>query len=160
MEFENNINELNTMRIVPESNDEIIKFAKTRNPFNHPSVIFRKKDVLAVGGYKDVRNMQDYFLWIDMLLAGYKGYNIQQPLVYMRADSNLFKRRSGKKYVIIQNNLLNYMKDKGFISNKQYIKSKIIRTCSGYAPNWMRKFIFKKILRKKGKIDEVQKKNL
>ena len=147
-EFSKDIDDANLLRKVPEHHDEIIKVAKKRNPFNHPSVIFKKKDVINVGSYKNVRNLQDYFLWVDLIINGYKGYNIQEPLVYMRADENLFKRRSGKKYVKIQVDLLKYMKNKRFINSIEYIKAKIIRTCSGYAPNWLRQFMFKKFLRK------------
>jgi len=148
-EFTENIENINSIRKVPEKNEDIYNFAKSRNPFNHPSVILKKEDVLAVGSYKNVRFLQDYFLWVDLLTAGYKGYNVQKNLVYMRADSNLFKRRSGKKYIKIQIELLDYMKKRKFINNNQYIKSKILRTCSGYAPNWLRRILFNKILRKK-----------
>lgn len=139
---------IDAKRVVPEKNDDIVAFAKQRNPFNHPSVMYRKGDVLAAGNYQDVRYMQDYYLWTHMLIAGFKGYNIQESLVYMRADSNLFKRRSGKLYRGIQLNLFKYMKNQGFISSSQYIKSCILRTGSSMAPNWLRKFMFKKVLRK------------
>lgn len=139
---------INSKRIVPENYFEIVKFAKTRNPFNHPSVMFKKQAVLDSGNYQDVRYMQDYYLWIHMLIDGFKGYNIQQPLVYMRADSNLFKRRSGKLYREIQINLFKYMRDKGFITNSQYVKSCVLRIGSSMAPNWLRQYLFKKVLRK------------
>lgn len=139
---------VNAKRVVPENAGEIAEFAKTRNPFNHPSVMFRKADVLAAGNYQDVRYMQDYYLWTHMLIAGYKGYNIQEPLVWMRADSDLFKRRSGKLYRDIQLNLFRYMKDQGFISNSQYVRSCVLRVGSSMAPNWLRQFLFKKVLRK------------
>ena len=112
---------IKSKRVVPETPEEIEIFAKWRNPFNHPSVMYRKRDVLAAGNYQDVRYLQDYYLWVDMLIAGFKGYNIQEPLVWMRSDDNLFKRRSGKLYIEIQLNLLKYMKDQGFISVFQYI---------------------------------------
>lgn len=139
---------INAKRVVPETADEILTFAKQRNPFNHPSVMYRKADVLAAGNYQDVHYMQDYYLWTHMLIAGFKGYNIQEPLVWMRADSNLFKRRSGKLYRDIQLNLFKYMKDQGFISNGQYVKSCILRVGSSMAPNWLRQFMFKRVLRK------------
>ena len=148
-EFEDDVLNVTTLRKVPETNDEIIKFAKRRSPFNHPSVIYKKDVVLKVGNYKNVRNMQDYFLWIDFLTNGYEGYNIQEPLVHMRADRNLFKRRSGKNYRIIQKQLLKYMKDKKFINSYEYVTSRIIRFCSAIAPNWARSFLYKKALRKK-----------
>ena len=147
-EFEGSPEHVDSMRIVPETSDEILKFAKTRSPFNHPVVMYKKSAVLDSGNYKDVRNMQDYYLWVAMLLKGYKGYNIQEPLLWMREDKNLFKRRSGKKYRIIQQNLLKYMKETGFISKKQYIKSYIVRTLSASAPNWLREIAYKKFLRK------------
>ena len=139
---------VNARRVVPESSQEIIEFAKKRNPFNHPTVMFRRADVLAAGNYQDVRYMQDYYLWVHMLIGGYTGWNIQESLVYMRADSNLFKRRSGKLYRDIQLDLFRYMKEQGFITNVQYLRSCTIRACSSMAPNWLRELAFKKVLRK------------
>lgn len=40
------------------------------------------------------------------------------------------------------------MKQQGFIENGQYIKSCVIRSGSALAPNWLRKFMFEKVLRK------------
>ena len=147
-EFSTTPEVIDAKRVVPETSEEIVAFSKRRNPFNHPSVMYRKKDVLKAGNYSDVRYMQDYYLWIDMLIAGMKGYNIQEPLVCMRADSNLFKRRSGKLYVEIQVNLFKKMYNAGYITYAQYLKSLAIRICSASAPNWLRQFIFKKVLRK------------
>lgn len=138
---------INARRVVPEKPDEIIQFAKKRNPFNHPSVMYRKKAVLNVGNYQDVRYMQDYYLWTHMLIAGFKGYNIQEPLVWMRAGSNLFKRRSGKLYRDIQLKLFKYMREQRFISSSQYVKSCILRIGSSMVPNWLRQFMFKKLMR-------------
>ena len=139
---------IDAKRVVPETNENIVAFSKKRNPFNHPSVMYRKRDVLKAGNYSTVRYMQDYYLWVDMLIAGMEGYNIQEPLVWMRADSNLFKRRSGKLYVEIQVNLFKKMRDAGYITYPQYLKSVTIRICSASAPNWMRQFVFKRVLRK------------
>lgn len=135
-------------RVVPETYEEICEFAKSRNPFNHPSVMYKKADVLAAGNYQDIRYIQDYYLWVHMLITGFKGSNIQEPLVWMRADSNLYKRRSGKLYREIQFNLFKYMKEQGFITKKQYIKSCALRAGSSVAPNGVRQFVFKKVLRK------------
>lgn len=139
---------VDSLRVVPQNNREIVSFSKRRNPFNHPSVMFRKEDVLKAGNYSNVRYMQDYYLWIDMLSAGMQGYNIQEPLVWMRADSNLFKRRSGKLYREIQVNLFKKMKNIGYITYSEYVISVSLRICSASAPNWLRQLIFKKILRK------------
>lgn len=148
-EFVDNPDIICSKRIVPENHEQIVTFSKMRNPFNHPSVMFRKEDVLKVGNYTDVRFMQDYYLWIDMLIAGFKGYNIQDSLVLMRAGNNLYKRRSGVLYIKIQINLFRKMLKAGYISNIQFFKFVLIRICSSLSPNWLRKFIFTNCLRSK-----------
>ena len=135
-------------REVPENYSEIVEFAKFRNPYNHPSVMYRRDAVLKGGNYQTVRYMQDYYLWIHMILAGVEGYNIQEPLVCMRVNSNFFMRKQGSEYRKLQINLFRYMRDQGFITNGQYFKSVSIRTASALSPNWMRGFMFKKVLRK------------
>lgn len=148
-EFSTSIDTIDATRVVPEKHDEIIEFARKRDPFNHPSVMYKKADVLKAGNYSDAMlYMEDYSLWVDMLIQGMKGYNIQEPLVWMRADSNLFKRRSGKMYIQVQLDLFKKMRDVGFISNTQYLKSVVVRGCSSVAPNWLRRFMYKRILRK------------
>lgn len=146
-EFEDSVKNIKFVRKVPETNDEIIKFAKGRNPFNHPSVMFRKGDVLAVGNYQNVRFCQDYFLWVNLLASGYKGYNLQEVLVYMREDEKTFKRRSGKDYFKIQKKLLKMMREKDFLTYPQYLKALTIRFGSAYAPNWLRQALFKRFMR-------------
>ena len=81
-------------------------------------------------------------------MAGYQSYNIQEPLLHMRAGSEMYMRRAGWKYAKTQVRLFKFMRDKGFIGNGQYIKSSVIRTGSAVAPNWLRKFMFEKVLRK------------
>lgn len=147
-EFETTTDKVRNKRVVPETCEEIIAFSKKRNPFNHPSVMYRKSAVMDAGNYEDIRYMQDYYLWISMLIKGYKGWNIQEPLVWMRADSNLFKRRSGKLYMDIQVGLFKRMLKAKYITFPQFCSSVIMRSCSSMAPNWARKYMFKHILRK------------
>lgn len=147
-EFTNDPNIVDTQRILPETNDEIVKFAKKRNPFNHPCVMYKKSAVEDVGSYQDFYLLEDYYLWLRMLMSGYQGYNIQEPLLHMRAGSDMFRRRAGWKYAKSQSELFKFMKDNGFIGNSQYIKSCIVRSGSSIAPNWIRKFMFRTLMRK------------
>lgn len=146
-EFEKSTDDVRSIRKVPETNDEIKQFAKSRNPFNHPTVMFKKDDVLAVGNYQNIRFCQDYFLWIELLANGYKAYNLQDIIVYMREDVNTFKRRSGKEYFGIQKKLLKRMLKLKFITLSRYSKSLIVRFCSAYAPNRLRQKMFKRFMR-------------
>lgn len=97
-EFEDNIDEVLSKRIVPENHEDILRFARRRNPFNHPSVMYKKSDVLSLGGYRDFRRSQDYDLFVRLLNSGFKGYNIQESLLYFRANiANLGRRKSWTK---------------------------------------------------------------
>ena len=147
-EFATDPNTVDAKRVPPETNAEIVEFAKKRNPFNHPCVMYKKSAVEAVGSYQDFYLLEDYFLWPRMLMAGYQGYNIQEPLLHMRAGSDMYLRRAGWKYAKTQAKLFQFMKQHGFIGNGQYIKSCVIRSGSSLAPNWLRKFMFEKVLRK------------
>ena len=148
-EFSDNIEKINSIRMVPEKMSEIKKFIKKRNPFNHPSVMFKKSEVLKAGNYREVKYMQDYFLWVDMISNGAIGYNIQENLVSMRANDNMFKRRSGLEYLKIQKNLLNHMRKKKIINIFEYFIYLSIRSFSSILPNSIRKLIFKTVLRKR-----------
>ena len=147
-EFTTDPNTVDTRRVLPETNAEIVEFAKKRNPFNHPCVMYKKSAVEAVGSYQDFYLLEDYYLWLRMLMAGYQGYNIQEPLLHMRAGSDMYLRRAGWKYAKTQAKLFKFMKQQGFIGEGQYIKSCVIRSGSALAPNGLRKFMFEKVLRK------------
>jgi len=146
-EFITSPDEVYSRRFLPETSEEIVEFAKKRNPFNHPAVMYRKSAVEAAGGYKDFYLLEDYFLWIRMILRGYKGYNIQEPVLWMRAGSDLYKRRSGLEYVKSEKKLFSYLLRKGFISKGEYTSAMISRAAGAMVPNSLRSFLYKRMLR-------------
>lgn len=147
-EFSTSIDIIEARRCLPETHDQIIDFAKKRNPFNHPCVMYKKSSVAAADGYKDFYLLEDYFLWIRMLKRGCVGYNLQLPLLWMRAGSEMYKRRAGLKYAKSQKALFKYMRDCGFISTYRYVVSTFMRFASSIMPNVIRKYTYKKVLRK------------
>lgn len=148
-EFSVSTKETYAKRILPEYHSEILDFAKKRNPFNHPCVMYKKSAVEAAGGYQDCYLLEDYYLWIRMLQKGFIGYNIQQPLLWMRAGSDMYKRRSGIKYAKSQKRLFKYMKESRFISSPQYVYNVLARYVSALIPNNLRAFLYTYILRDK-----------
>ncbi len=99
-EFTTNPNEVISTRKLPETNNDIFTYGKRRCPINHPVVMYRKKAVEAVGGYQTDLFPEDYFLWMKMLKAGSKFYNIQESLLSFRYNPDTVKRRGGWKYAI------------------------------------------------------------
>ena len=43
-------------------------------PFIHPSVMMKTEDILRIGGYPNYKRCEDYALWINLFVQGYKGY--------------------------------------------------------------------------------------
>lgn len=147
-EFTASTSEIEARRVPPETQEEIISFAKKRNPFNHPCVMYKKSAVEAAGGYQDFYLLEDYYLWIRMLQNGGTGYNLQEPLLWMRAGSDMYKRRAGWKYAKSQKALFKYMKDTELISEVQYLKSISTRFLSSLMPNGIREVLFKIFMRR------------
>lgn len=67
-------------------------------PFNHPSVMFRI-DVFDEGFRynSSLMNTQDYYLWVDLLFAGKRFSNINEPLLMFRVNKDFHTRRGLKK---------------------------------------------------------------
>lgn len=69
------------------------------SPICHAPVMMRKECMDAVGGYtvdKKMLRVEDVNLWIKLYAAGYRCYNIQEPLYRMRNDKNALNRRKYK----------------------------------------------------------------
>ncbi|MEZ2686022.1 glycosyltransferase [Proteus vulgaris] len=86
-------------RINPTEHNDIVNYAKKRNPFNHMTVAFRKEVIIAVGGYQHHLFMEDYNLWIRVISAGYKVANLPDVLVKVRAGNSMVSRRKGFEYI-------------------------------------------------------------
>lgn len=148
-EFTDDREKIEVKRVIPETHAEILEFAKKRNPFNHPCIMYKKNDVIAAGDYQDFYLLEDYYLWVRMLLKGFQGYNIQEPLLWMRAGNELYKRRAGWMYAKSQHALFKYMKDNRFIDSRQYTCSLALRVGASLSPNWLRKIMYRLCVRNK-----------
>lgn len=146
-EFATNPSVIDARRAPPEKHEDILKFAKKRNPFNHPCIMYRRSAVEAAGGYQEIYHLEDYYLWVRMLLNGTVGYNLQEPLIWMRAGSKMYKRRAGIKYAGAQVKLFRMFYGMGFVSRGELVQTCILRVCSSLSPNWLRKLVFKWRLR-------------
>lgn len=144
-EFDKDEVESLSVRKVPKDHEDILKFAKARNAINHPAVMYKKSAVDKAGGYKKMLWFEDYYLWARMIMDGARFYNIQEPLVHMRAGYGQLERRGGVKYafkeIIFQRELLKI----GFINKTQFVKNNIIRITARMLPKNFLKSIYKRI---------------
>lgn len=146
-EFCVSTNEITARRILPESSSKIMLFSKHRNPFNHPCVMFKKSEVMAAGGYKDLYLLEDYYLWYRMLQKEVTGYNISEPLLWMRTGPEMYRRRAGKAYALSQYHLFKEMRRSGYITFSQYIMNISTRWIASFVPNRVRMILYNTLLR-------------
>ena len=93
--------------------------------FCHAAVLMKKECMDAVDGYTEDPRMlrvEDVNLWIKLYAAGYRGYNIQEPLYRMRNDQKALNRR---KYIYRVNSV--YVRLQGCkllkLGPKSYLKA-------------------------------------
>ena len=154
IEFTDNIENALAYRKLPESDSEIKKYMRRRNPFGHPSVMFRKSKVLEAGNYRPYYLCEDYDMWIRMSKINSKFYNIQEVLVYMRIGKDFYKRRGGIKYLKSILKFKNEQYKNGFYSFKDYIITAGTSTVICLMPNFIRDIFYKKFLRKGAKSEK------
>lgn len=136
-------------RIVPIEDQDIKSYLKSRCPMNLVTVMYRKSDVLAVGGFMDWYCEEDYYLWIRLALKGYKFHNVVENLVNVRVGKEMYQRRGGWKYFKSEANLQKYMMSNGIISFPRFCYNTLGRFVVQVAmPNKLRGFIFQKLFRK------------
>lgn len=148
-EFITDPSEVTSVRKLPEMPDKVYAYAKKRCPVNHPTVMYRKSEVLAVGGYQTKYFPEDYFLWIKMLMNGCRVYNIQESLLWFRFDPSTFARRGGWKYACDEVATQWNIHRMGFTSVLMFLHNVCIRFTTRIMPNWLRTLVYRTLLRSK-----------
>lgn len=146
-EFNINVGDLNQFRVLPENTEELKKFSKFRNPLNHPTVMFKKNDIIISGSYQDMPLFEDYYLWARVLSKKFHIANISEPLLHFRIGNDMIGRRSGWSYLKKEIVFLSGIKKIGFLSNTDYIISVMIKLPLRLLPKSLLAFLYKKLLR-------------
>ncbi|MBN2057315.1 MAG: glycosyltransferase [Candidatus Saganbacteria bacterium] len=147
-EFDGAETDIYAYRKLPTEPDELRRFAKTRMPVNHVSVLFRKSAILASGSYSTMRGLEDYPLWGRMLVKGYKFANIPEVLVNVRAGREMIDRRGGLKYLVNELAMLREFRRIGLINPMEFMVNLVVRIGLRLVPNRLRRFIYMKAFRR------------
>lgn len=147
-EFVEDISKPTATRKVPCTDAEIKAFAKRRNPFNHPTIMFRKSAVKEAGNYEDCKGFEDYYLWARMLKCGMRGCNLPETLVYMRTSAGMYARRGSLSYAVLGVKARWKIHRIGFSSLTDFLISAGGQVVMSIVPLRMRQFFYGKFLRK------------
>ena len=146
-EFNDNQDEIVSMRKVPITSDEIMTYCKRRNPFNHMTVMFKKKAIVSVGNYQPYLLLEDYYLWYRMVKNRCVMKNIPYVLVYARIGNGMVDKRGGYQYFKREKSLFQKFYYDGYITRAEYIVNLCFRFVGRMTPSWIRKLNYKYILR-------------
>lgn len=147
-EFSGDVDSPNSERVMPETHDEIVRFAKRRAPFVHPAFVVRRSSLEAVGAYRSVPYAEDFDLFIRLLRAGFRGYNLQEPLVAVRVDDDVYRRRGGLGYArdMLSFNALELRE--GWFSPAEFLVRSAANVGVALIPNGARDLVYKRLLRR------------
>jgi hypothetical protein len=147
-EFDTDPNYPIARREVPPTHEGIEQMARFRSPMNHGTVMFNKEAVLHAGNYRAVDRMEDYDLWIRMLIDGATFANIPEVLVKVRAGEEMYGRRGGWEYAReeIRTQIEFYRRE--FTPFPVFLFNIFTRTFLRLIPDTIRREIYQRISRK------------
>ncbi|MCS3856504.1 glycosyltransferase involved in cell wall biosynthesis [Salinibacter ruber] len=146
-EFDEELDEEIDTREVPTDPEDIRQFALRRCPMNEVTVMFRKNAVLNVGGYRGLDKMEDYDLWVRLLVNGSTLANIPEVLVHVRTGEGFSSRRGGFKYAREEiRQQIEFFKW-GFLSFPRFIANVVTRVPLRLVGNSIRDKLYKIIAR-------------
>lgn len=143
--YEDNIDNAIAVKHRPADHDAIVKLAHRRSPVCHAACFMRKRAVIDSGNYLHKQYYEDYHLWVRMILNGYKFYNIQEPLYYVRTSMNQVGRRGGLTYLQNEIKIFKEFWQMGFYSTKDVFVNSMIRAVVRLTPEAFRSSLFKMI---------------
>lgn len=135
-------------RVLPQAHSELIVYARSRNPMNHPCVMFCKETVLQAGSYNaEFPLFEDYALWVRMIQNGARLGNHPDVLLRMRTDNGLYKRRGGLRYCRLVSRFWRHLYRTGFIPFGQLLRMRAIRCGVCLLPSSLRRILYREKLR-------------
>ena len=143
-EFDDDPDDIRALHTVPCKTEDIKKRMKYTNPFNHPTVMYRKEVILACGNYDcNLRKNEDYELWYRVVSNGYKCKNINRALIKFRRGASLNKRRKNREQHEGKLQIKRRMFEDGYMSRIEYIWAFTIEKIYFFMPVGIRKFAFR-----------------
>jgi glycosyltransferase involved in cell wall biosynthesis len=146
LEFVSDTDDVIGQRVPPIEPGQIAQYARVHDPFNHPTVVYRRSAVLAAGGYGNLPLMEDYSLFARMIQSGARTVNVAEPLVFYRVGESAFKRRGGTALLRSELRLQRQFRKDGFTSRFGYARNVIVRGGYRLIPWWLRRAVYRPLV--------------
>lgn len=132
-----------SVRTPPVGAERIRDHARTHNPFNHPTMMYRVAALDRVGRYQPFGKMEDYWLGVRMIDAGARVENIPEPLVSYRVGAGAFARRGGWTEARTEWRLQGELRRMGFITGGQYLRNVVMKGAYRLLPAGVKRVLFR-----------------
>jgi hypothetical protein len=133
-------------RRVPRTAADIAPYARFHDPFNHPTVVYRKSAVRAAGGYQPLGLMEDYWLFARMIHNGARVDNVPEPLLGYRVDEGAYRRRGGVAQLRAEIRLQRELRKIGFTTPGQFARNLAVRGGYRLVPSVLRRAIYRRFV--------------
>lgn len=148
-EFDQDPNEpYKRVRACPIEHDAIVQMGKRRNPMNHVTVCIKKSALIKCGGYKTLLLLEDYYLWLNMIVSGCRFANLHETLVYVRVGNGFSSKRGSKERIAGWRVLQDLMLKHSIITKREAIINMLSIRIFVYTPAWFKKVLYDNFLRK------------
>ena len=148
VEFDSDPDRPGAQRIPPVGAARIRDHARSHNPFNHPTMMYRVAALDRVGRYEPFGKMEDYWLGIRIIASGARVENLAEPLVKYRVGAGAFARRGGWTEARTEWQLQAAMLKMGFITRAQYLRNVVLKGAYRLMPAWLKKIVFREVVGK------------
>jgi glycosyltransferase involved in cell wall biosynthesis len=150
LEFGSSPDDVVGRRTPPTDPVEIRRVIRFRDPFNHPTVVYRRSAVQAAGGYTDLALMEDYLLFARMIDAGARPANLAEPLVRYRVGAGAYARRGGRRLLRSELALQRRFRQLGITTRMEYLRNVAVRGGYRLVPQWLRKVAYRRLIANRG----------
>jgi glycosyltransferase involved in cell wall biosynthesis len=133
-------------RIPPRGQEAIARYSRFHDPFNHPTVMYRRSAVQAAGGYIDVGLMEDYWLFARMIDSGARVENLQEALLMYRVGAGAYVRRGGLSQLRAELRLQKEFRQRGFTTPLQNVRNVIVRGGYRLVPVGIRRIAYRRFI--------------
>ncbi|MDQ1530222.1 MAG: hypothetical protein QOE37_327 [Microbacteriaceae bacterium] len=135
-------------RTPPVGEERIRRYARFHQPFNHPTVVYRRRAVARAGGYIAVGLMEDYWLFVRMLAAGARVANLPEPLLKYRVGAGAYRRRGGVAQLRAELRLQRLMRHLGFTTRREALRNALVRGGYRLLPEAVRRVSYRGLLQR------------
>jgi len=133
-------------RVLPTTSDAIARYARFADPFNHPTVVYRRSAVERAGGYEPLHLMEDYLLFARMIASGAAVANVAEPLVKYRTGAGSYSRRGGLTLLRSEVALQRRLRADGFTTRTQLARNLVVRGGYRLLPVAVRRWGYRALL--------------